>query len=478
MLNFIEKLLSEFRSCFSRVRTYNWFLVIISALLVRYDSLGVTSFIRALSLEHHLYETMLHFFRSSACKTSGLKKCWHKTVWKNAPFIRIGNRPLLIGDGCKVVKEARYMPGVKKLCQESEDSSKPQFIHGHMFGGIGAAIGNHLNAFCIPLDLTIQDGLKETASWAKGNPGNSLSHVIQMIRNGHAITQTFASDTYFALDRYFLTVPLLMELCGLNESSAYRLDVITRAKTNCTAYYKPEENPVPRRGRPRKKGKAVRLKDLFATRSSEFTRTTAFMYGEKQEVEYLSLSLLWGVKLYQELQFVLVKYGNATTILVSTDLSLDPVSIIEAYAHRFKIECMFREMKQQVHGFSYHFWNRELPRLNKFRKKTDPDPLAQVPEDSRESVLGTIDAIERFVLCAEISMGLLQLIALKPCFVERIEKQRYLRTSSKGKVSEATVAVYLRTHFFRLLSLNRHSYISRLILSLQEPDFWEDKAAK
>ena len=48
MLKFIEKLLSEFRSCFTRTRTYEWFLVIISSLLIRSDSLGVTSFIRAL----------------------------------------------------------------------------------------------------------------------------------------------------------------------------------------------------------------------------------------------------------------------------------------------------------------------------------------------------------------------------------------------------------------------------------------------
>ena len=157
MLKFIEKLLSEFRSCFTRARTYEWFLVIISALLVRSDSLGVTSFIRALSLNHRLYETMLHFFRSAAYKTAELKTCWHKIIHKNAPFIRIEGRPLLLGDGCKVSKEARYMPGVKKLCQESEDSSKPQFIHVHMFGGIGTAIGNCLNSFSIPLDLTIQD---------------------------------------------------------------------------------------------------------------------------------------------------------------------------------------------------------------------------------------------------------------------------------------------------------------------------------
>lgn len=171
MLKFIENLLSAFRSCFSRTRTYEWFLIIVSALLVRYDSLGVTSFVRALSLDHRFYETMLHFFRSSAYKTADLKTCWHKIIHRNAPLIRIGGRPLLLGDGCKVCKESRRMPGVKKLCQESENSSKPQFIHGHMFGGIGTAIGNHLNSFCIPMDLTIQDGLKETVSWT----GRSLS---------------------------------------------------------------------------------------------------------------------------------------------------------------------------------------------------------------------------------------------------------------------------------------------------------------
>lgn len=62
MLKFIENPLPAFRSCFLRTRAYEWFLVIVSALLVRYDSLGVTSFVRALSLDRSLYETMLHFF--------------------------------------------------------------------------------------------------------------------------------------------------------------------------------------------------------------------------------------------------------------------------------------------------------------------------------------------------------------------------------------------------------------------------------
>lgn len=474
MLKFIEQKLFVFRSCFSRTAAFNWFILIIVALMTRVDSLGVTSFIRALSLAPRFYESMLHFFRSHAFKTHALKTAWHKIVLQNAPLIRLNNRILILGDGTKVSKESRHMPAVKKLCQESEDSSKPQFIHGHMFGGIGAVIGNEANSFCIPLDLNIQDGLKETSSWEGGDISDSATHVIQMIRNSHEISQTFEQNCYCVLDRYFLTVPALAELSTLNADSKHRLDIITRAKNNCVAYEKSVPSSVPRRGRPRKKGEAVKLGDLFTKRKDDFTKTSVMMYGKKQEIEYLSLNLLWGSKLYQEVQFVLVKYSNCTAIFVCTDLTLNPVLVIEAYAHRFKIECMFRELKQQIHGFHYHFWTPSTPKLNKYKKKSDPDPLSTVKKENQESVLLTIDAIERFVLCSEIAMGLIQMIALTPKFVNTIEKHRYLRTFHEGKVSEATVMDYLRKHFFRLLSLNSHSYISRLILSMQEQDFSEE----
>lgn len=43
---------------------------------------------------------------------------------------------IYVGDGVKASKEAKKMPGVKKLHQESENSSKGEYILGHMFGGI------------------------------------------------------------------------------------------------------------------------------------------------------------------------------------------------------------------------------------------------------------------------------------------------------------------------------------------------------
>lgn len=79
-----------------------------------------------------------------------------------------------------------------------------------------------------------------------------------------------------------------------------------------------------------------------------------------------------------------------------------------------------------------------------YKKKSGP--LTFICEEDRLSVLTTVEAIERFVLCSEISMGIIPTIALNHAFVEMIEQHRYLRTSRKGKVSEATVIDYLRKH--------------------------------
>ena len=61
-----------------------------------------------------------------------------------------GNLHVLVGDGVKQSKEGRRMPGVKKLFQESENSAKPDYIHGHMFGGLGILAGAAHSWACIP----------------------------------------------------------------------------------------------------------------------------------------------------------------------------------------------------------------------------------------------------------------------------------------------------------------------------------------
>ena len=66
MMNFIEKTLCCFESCFSRKAAFRWFVVITIGLMLRSDQLGVTSVIRDLAPAPGCYDSMLHFFRASS----------------------------------------------------------------------------------------------------------------------------------------------------------------------------------------------------------------------------------------------------------------------------------------------------------------------------------------------------------------------------------------------------------------------------
>ena len=52
------------------------------------------------------------------------------------------------------------MPGIRKLFQESENSAKPQYIYGHMFGGLGILAGNPGNQACVSLSVRLHDGFR------------------------------------------------------------------------------------------------------------------------------------------------------------------------------------------------------------------------------------------------------------------------------------------------------------------------------
>ena len=467
MFQRIEEFLKEFRPCFSRKAAFGWFVTVIVGFMLRSDQLGVTSVIRDLSLAPRCYEPLIHFFHSTAWEPDTIRETWWKLLTKWAPIYRIKKRCILIGDGVKQPKEAFHMAGVKKLLQESENSSKPRFMFGHMFGAVGVLIGRKGGKFCAPLKMNIQDGLRAVSSW-NGSGISPDSHVVQMVQNGCSASKVFGT-AYLLLDRYFLSVPALRALKEHNQSDAPRVDIITKAKSNCRAYKKPRVIRSRKRGRPRRKGTAVQVTTLFAQKASRFTRATIYMYGEKQEVSYYCTDLLWGQKLYQELRFVLVQYNGSRSILVSTDLSLSPKRIIELYAYRFSIEELFREFKQQIGGFAYHFWTKAVPKLNHFSKKEDPDQLEAVTDThERNLILSNIKAIEGFVLFASIAMGMLQLIALDGRSGRAAKKIRYLRTTSLQCPSEGTVMYYARKTIYSLLLQHPDSFITRFIRERQE----------
>ena len=216
------------------------------------------------------------------------------------------------------------------------------------------------------------------------------------------------------------------------------------------------------------------------TLSGEFQETEIELYGKKESIQYYCIDLLWGQKLYQELRFVLVEMNGVQSILASTSLTLDPLSIIRLYSYRFRIECTFWELKQQIGAFCYHFWSKHMPKLNYYRKKEEPSPLECVEgEKSRKKILEAVRAIEMHMALSCIAMGILQSISI--FYIGKVSsgQLRYQRTPSKGRVSEATVMSYLRKHFFRLLGQSPELRITQIIQKQQNESgiYWDSLAS-
>jgi len=204
--------------------------------MVRSDHLGVTSIVRDLALDSRHYESMIHFFRSSAWSLKSLRLAWQEAVHRFAPLHRVRGRIVLVGDGVKQAKEVRYMPGVKKLHQESENVSKGEYIFGHLFGAIGILAGTPTKWFCLPLFMNVQDGVKAIFGWTD-RPGEDRSdeerseahqatHVAQMIGQAFTAARTFGR-ALLLLDRYFLSVPALKRLNEGNQAGE-RLHLVTK----------------------------------------------------------------------------------------------------------------------------------------------------------------------------------------------------------------------------------------------------------
>jgi len=466
MMKFIDEVLTGFRSSFRREATFKWFVVIVAGLLVRTDHQGVTSIIRGLMLVPN-YMCLINYFRSRAWDLRSLTAKWCELVWLHAPLVKHGEAVVMVGDGVKESKEGRKMPGVKRLHQESEDSSKAPYIWGHLFGGVGILAERSGKCFCLPLALRIQDGVKAIFGWGKEGERQG-THVTEIIRLAQETAKRFGK-AILLLDRLYLSVPALLTLDAGNAAGVL-IHIVTKAKCNCTAYREPKPK-TGKRGRPQVKGEKLKVLELFSTEKDLFQCAEVLLYGRLEQVRHHCLDLLWGQKLYKKLRFVLVEYDGKRTVLVSTDLAMDPLDVIKLYGKRFCIESMFREMKQVVFSFCYRFWSKSMPKLNRFRKKTDPDPLEQVAGQRDRNRIGlTLKAIEGFVFCAIVATGLLQLIALRFSGTDELSNLRFLRTRRKTVASEATVADFLQRHFLRLLLVFPDLTISKIISAKQSAD--------
>lgn len=455
MLKLIERILQQFRICFKREETFGWFVVIIVGMLLRTEVRGITTIIGCLSLDPGCYEAMLHFFRSRAYDLDRIKSTWQDIVLEHIEPVMMDDYMMLIGDHIKVSKEARHMPGVKKLHQDSENAGKAEYIFGHQHGMLGILAQGKTHQ-CVPLDIELQDGVDEitclgddaeAARAALVEMKEENNSIMKMIRMAGRFVKAKAAKVIVLLDAFFASGDAFAAADRMNhELGAQQITLITRAKANTVAYEDPEPVIKRGRGRPRKYGKKVTFKQVFKEMIDSFETATVKLYGKEEAVQYLCMDLIWRT-LGRKLRFVLVKTNEKCMILACSDLSLHPEKIIVAYSYRFKIEVSFKMLKHVVGGFCYHFWTAAMPKLSRFKTRVDVSKVTENKE--RERIVSTMRAVEVFSFMSCIAMGMLTILSLQFPNLIWGRFTGWLRTRSSKTPSIETVRSVLQQELWR-----------------------------
>ena len=217
MLKYIDYILKKFEGCFKRKETLIWFVTIVFGLIVRSDLRGITSIVGVLRIKADSYFSVLHFFRSKAFDLKALKNQWIKIVMENFNLKTINERIFLIGDHTKVSKEARFVPGVKKHHQESENSGKPEYIYGHELGMIGVLTDGKVMQ-CVPVDVEIHDGSDDVNKLSNSEivKTTSAEKLMQMVSG---FVQVSLKKIFLLLDAGFSNGKVFEETHNINKKA-------------------------------------------------------------------------------------------------------------------------------------------------------------------------------------------------------------------------------------------------------------------
>lgn len=386
----------QLRPAFSRTTTFMWFAVAVAGMSIRSDLRGVTGIVRAWGLAGSCYGRLLDMFHSPAVRVDRLAALWTQVALRVLePFLTTFNgRIVLVCDGIKVAKSGRKMPAVKKLHQQSDSNTKPEYIFGHSCQAVAVLAGTAQTVFALPLIARIHEGPKFT----NRDRRTQLDHLVAMVA-GLKVGRPF----YLLGDAYYATRTVIG---GMLKSGQH---LITVVRSNAVAHEPAAPRPEkPGRGAPPKSGKKVYLRNLFAC--PDAVDVASPLAGEKDVVIRCVVRKLYWKSAGAIVLFVAANHPTrGKKIFLSTDTTLKLEDILRAYGLRFKIEVGFKQAVHTIGVYAYRFWMRTMtPRP----KKSGDQHLHRKPEAYRDMVKRKMHAYHVHMQAGIIAQGLAQILAI------------------------------------------------------------------
>lgn len=429
------------RPAFSRRASYLWFLVATAAFAIRPDLRGVTSLVRAIGLDPRRgYAALLRMFHSKAVDAREITRLWSKTAVEllGERIVRARGMAVLATDGVKVAKSGRKMPAVKTIHQESDSNTKPEFITGHSCLSVSLLATSRGQVAAVPLGTAIAEGVKLHNRDCRTFYERTLE-----FRDGIDVGPCIMlADAYYGCQKMAK---------GLRERGDH---LLTRVKSNAVAHLPPETPAAPkRRGRPRKYGDKVVLRETFKE-ADGWTEARVELYGEEVGVRFKAKDLLWRPA-GEIVRFVFVVLDGARTCMfLSTDTRLEPLEIVRLYSLRFRIEVGFGVAKHVTGSVLYHFWMRAMDRLGRNPKTQN---LHHKDAHYRDGVMRKLRAYHCYMQAGTVAQGLLTVIGLLVPSYCWANHAFWMRTMNVERIpSEWVVQGVLRDTFPELLADAAH----------------------
>lgn len=212
----------------------------LAGMTVRTEMMGVTSIVRALGLKVACYDLLLDLLHSPGLDLNQLTQVWCALVFRIYPgILRINGGVVLVGDGLKVAKAGPKMPGVKKLHQESESNTKPEYIFGHSCQAIAVLTEAMASVLAVPLVCRIHEG----TVFSNRDQRTLLDKMILLLDSIGLLV-----PCYLVVDAYYANGKMVRGLLAKENH------LVTRVRNNSVAFFPPApcSGNKPRRGGPTK----------------------------------------------------------------------------------------------------------------------------------------------------------------------------------------------------------------------------------
>lgn len=201
-------------------------------------------------------------------------------------------------------------------------------------------------AFALPFFTVLEPSERSTKKQGKRHKTTldwSVQMVMQLVRWAPAIPFILVGDGGFACAK-------LAWVCLKKD-----IALISRLKMNARIYDFPEETPTGKRGRkPNKGARLISFKEMLEVKDLPWKEVEIVGYeGKKKGVKYLTNTAMWGADGFcpVPIRWVLVvdPTGEMDPLpLMSTDVSLTAIKIIELYIDRWGLEVTFQEAREHL----------------------------------------------------------------------------------------------------------------------------------